>query len=141
MNNMKNRVTNRILPGAVLIFVTGSAFSAPGDQQFIHQQQQQDALEEKFGAKAPDVRLAAPAAPAGKLTFPQETPCFDIQQVTVSGTQALPHWLPLQRLTNEGAGQCLGVQGINLLMSDIQNRLISHGWVTTRVLAPQQDLT
>ncbi|MCG6489531.1 hypothetical protein K6U37_11235, partial [Vibrio parahaemolyticus] len=29
MRNMKNRVTNRILPGAVLIFVTGSAFSAP----------------------------------------------------------------------------------------------------------------
>ena len=141
MNNMKNRVTNRILPGAVLIFVTGSAFSAPGDQQFIHQQQQQDALEEKFGAKAPDVRLAAPAATAGKLAFPQETPCFDIQQVTVSGTESLPHWLPLQRLANEGAGQCLGVQGINLLMSDIQNRLISHGWVTTRVLAPQQDLT
>lgn len=138
---MKNRVTNRILPGAVLIFVTGSAFSAPGDQQFIHQQQQQDALEEQFGARAPDVRLAAPVAPAGKLAFPQETPCFDIQQVTVSGTESLPHWLPLQRMASEGAGRCLGVQGINLLMSDMQNRLISHGWVTTRVLAPQQDLT
>lgn len=126
-NNMKNQVITRILPGVVCIFMTGSAFSAPGDQQFIHQQQQQDALEEKFGARAPDVRLSTPAAPVGKLTFPQETPCFDIQQVTVSGAGSLPHWLPLQRMAGEGAGQCLGVQGINLQMSDIQNRLISHG--------------
>lgn len=145
-SNMSNfiKLNRRLLPFllcAVFYLASGSAFSAPGDQQFIHQQQQQDALEEQFGAREPDVRLAAPAAPAGKLAFPQETPCFDIQRVTVSGTDAFPHWLPLQRLAGEGAGQCLGVQGINLLMSNMQNRLIGHGWTTSRVLAPQQDLS
>ncbi|MFN7050352.1 POTRA domain-containing protein, partial [Proteus mirabilis] len=29
---------------------------------------------------------------------------------------------------------------INLLMSALQNRLIGHGYITTRVLAPSQDL-
>ncbi|HCM64048.1 MAG TPA: ShlB/FhaC/HecB family hemolysin secretion/activation protein [Morganella sp. (in: Bacteria)] len=153
MNNRHKMILSRVLPGAALFFIAGSALSAPGDQpvippekrvsdqQFIHQQQQQDALDAQFGAKAPDVRLAAPVISSGKLTFPQETPCFEIRRVTVSGTESLPHWLPLQRLANEGTGQCLGVQGINLLMANMQNRLISHGWVTTRVLAPQQDLT
>lgn len=107
---------------------------------FIRQQQQQDALDAQFGARAPDVRLAVPVTASGQRIFPPETPCFDIQRVIVSGTDSLPHWLPLQRLANEGAGHCLGVQGVNLLMSSLQNRIISHGWVTTRVLAPEQDL-
>ncbi|OVZ88042.1 hemolysin transporter, partial [Yersinia frederiksenii] len=49
-------------------------------------------------------------------------------------------WLPLQRIADQAQGQCLGAKGINLLMSQIQNRLVDHGYVTTRVLAPQQDL-
>ncbi|AKR77065.2 MULTISPECIES: ShlB/FhaC/HecB family hemolysin secretion/activation protein [Edwardsiella] len=90
---------------------------------------------------APDIHLAPPTLPAVNGEFPRETPCFPISQVHLSGTEALPHWLPLARLANQAIGHCLGVQGINLLMSTLQNRLIDHGWVTTRVLAPQQDLT
>lgn len=49
--------------------------------------------------------------------------------------------MPLTRLADQAVGHCLGVKGINLLMSTLQNRLINHGWVTSRVLAPQQDLS
>lgn len=59
----------------------------------------------------------------------------------VTGQEALPHWVPVQRLANQAIGHCLGVQGINHLVTDIQNRLISHGWITTRVLVPEQDLS
>ncbi|MDT1800534.1 POTRA domain-containing protein, partial [Salmonella enterica subsp. enterica serovar Oslo] len=52
----------------------------------------------------------------------------------------LPHWLPLQKIANGAVGHCLGAKGINLLMSTLQNRLVDHGYVTTRVLAPSQDL-
>ncbi len=52
----------------------------------------------------------------------------------------MPRWLPLQRIADQAQGQCLGAKGINLLMSQMQNRLVDHGYVTTRVLAPQQDL-
>lgn len=108
---------------------------------FIHQQQRQQALEQQMTPVAPDIRLAPPALSPLDGAFPREVPCFPISQVQVSGTEALPHWLPLARLANQAIGHCLGVQGINLLMSTLQNRLIDHGWVTTRVLAPQQDLT
>src|SRR5690606_15241536 len=37
-------------------------------------------------------------------------------------------------------GRCLGVQGINVVMSRVQNAIISEGFVTTRVLATPQDL-
>lgn len=111
-----------------------------GDRQFIHQQEQQRALEQRLAPNAPDVRLSPPAGGFGRIIFPKETPCFAISQVILSGIDTLPHWLPLQRISNQASGHCLGGKGINLLMSTLQNRLVSHGYITTRVLAPQQDL-
>ncbi|CNG74190.1 putative hemolysin activator protein [Yersinia frederiksenii] len=116
------------------------AAELPPIQQRIHQQERQRALEERLAPSTPDVRLSAPPASLGRLTFPVEQPCFVIHQIKISGAEPLPRWLPLQRLADQAQGHCLGGQGINLLMSQLQNRLIDHGYVTTRVLAPPQDL-
>lgn len=111
-----------------------------GDRQLIHQEQQQQALEQRLTPEAPDVRLSGPSGFFGRINFPQETPCFVISQVTLSGSDTLPRWLPLQRSSNQALGHCLGGKGINLLMSSLQNLLVDHGYITSRVLAPQQDL-
>lgn len=112
-----------------------------GEDTFIIQQQRQEALEQQLTPSAPDVRLSAPGSFAHKINFPVETPCFQIKQTELKGADALPHWLPLQKIANGAVGHCLGAKGINLLMSTLQNRLVDHGYVTTRVLAPSQDLT
>ncbi len=116
------------------------ALIGQGDQQLIHQQDQQRALQNRLKPQAPDIRLSAPSGNVGHLRFAQETPCFTLTRVTLSGTDALPHWLPLQRISHQAVGKCLGGQGINLLMSTLQNRLVDHGYITSRVLAPAQDL-
>ncbi|MCC8367586.1 ShlB/FhaC/HecB family hemolysin secretion/activation protein [Xenorhabdus sp. PB61.4] len=145
----------KVTPSNMLIGLAGWAIfvSQPvhADNQFsIHdqqqkkqqqyQQQQQQALEQRLEAKAPTVRLLDDTSSVSNLKFPKESPCFVIHQVMLSGQEDLPHWLPLQRLADQANGHCLGSQGINLLMGNIQDRLVSHGWVTSRVLAPQQDL-
>ncbi|MDY1038624.1 ShlB/FhaC/HecB family hemolysin secretion/activation protein [Lelliottia sp. CFBP8978] len=117
-----------------------SAHAAEPDNQFIIQQQRQKALEQQLTPPVPDVRLSEPSSSFGKIAFPAEMPCFPIEQVQLSGQDALPHWLPLQRIADQAQGRCLGGKGINLLMSTLQNRLVDHGWITTRVLAPTQDL-
>lgn len=89
----------------------------------------------------PDIRLQPPVEKTATTDFPIESVCFDISHIELTGKQYFPHWLPLQRLANSGIGHCLGVQGINQLMGRLQNLLISHGWVTSRVLVPEQDLT
>ncbi|MGJ0636550.1 ShlB/FhaC/HecB family hemolysin secretion/activation protein [Xenorhabdus bovienii] len=111
------------------------------EQPFIHQSQQQQAQQQKLDAHPPDVRLSSPLSSPFSLAFPKETPCFLIQKVTVSGREGLPHWVPVQRLADLAKDHCLGVRGINQVMSNLQNRMIAHGWVTTRVLAPEQDLS
>lgn len=110
------------------------------DTLFQQQTQQQQAQQQQLEAKAPDVSLSVPIAKS-RLKFPDETPCFKIEQVSVTWQEALPHWVPVQRLANQAVGHCVGVEGINHLVTDIQNRLISHGWITTRVLVPEQDLS
>ncbi|MDL5277000.1 POTRA domain-containing protein, partial [Proteus faecis] len=90
--------------------------------------------------KAPDIRLSPPSSVSSRLIFPAESPCFQITQVVTDGSGGLPHWIPVQRIVDQAKGQCLGLDGINLLMSALQNRLIGHGYITTRVLAPSQDL-
>lgn len=102
--------------------------------------QRQNALEQQLRPTVPDVRLTPPASGFSRLVFPQEKPCFPLNRVVLKGTGALPHWLPLQRIAGQAVGHCLGGKGINLLMSALQNRLIDHGYITTRVLAPSQDL-
>nr|WP_235192672.1 ShlB/FhaC/HecB family hemolysin secretion/activation protein [Pantoea sp. IMH] len=132
-----------MVPRSVAAFVAlfaATAQAAPGDEQLKHQQEQQNARQEQLMPPVPDVRLSEAVPAPSPLIFPEETPCFVIHHVTLSGTEALPHWVPLQRLARQAVGHCLGVKGINQVMSTLQNRLINHGWVTTRVLAPPQDL-
>lgn len=110
------------------------------DTLFNRQTQQQQAQQQQFEAKAPDVSLLPPVVKT-QLKFPTETPCFTIERVSIMGQESLPNWVPIQRLANQAVGHCIGVEGINVLVTDVQNRLISHGWITSRVLVPEQDLS
>ncbi|HEJ9270557.1 TPA: ShlB/FhaC/HecB family hemolysin secretion/activation protein [Klebsiella oxytoca] len=119
-------------------------YAAPADtvreQQFINQQQRQQALESQLAPPSPDIHLSAEGVNIDDGLFPVEQPCFAISQVILQGAEALPHWLPLQRQTNKVNGRCVGGKGINLLMAQLQNILIDRGYITSRILAPQQDL-
>lgn len=110
------------------------------NQQQQHHQAQQEAREARLIPQPPDILTQTTDTPSTDSDFPQENPCFPIRTVTLEGKQDFPFWAPLQYTANKGIGHCLGVQGINHLMSNLQNQLINHGWVTSRVLAPEQDL-
>lgn len=126
---------------ALLLAVFPPGYSAPlADEQIIHQQESQQAREAQLTPAVPDVRLSPSVTSSGRIDFPAEMPCFPIWLVELQQRETLPHWLPLQKLANQAIGHCLGGKGINRLMSLLQNRLIRHGYVTTRVVAPEQDL-
>jgi len=94
-----------------LLFVLGlspAADAAEVNEPLILQQQRQKALEQQLNPSAPDVRLSPPSSGFGRLSFPAEKPCFPISQVILSGGDALPHWLPLQRIASQATGHCLG---------------------------------
>lgn len=111
------------------------------ERQFQLQTQRQKALDKQLMPPVPDVQLSVPGGTSSGGIFPDENPCFMIEQVSVTGRETLPHWVPVQRLADQAVGHCLGIEGINRLVTEIQNRLIRHGWITSRVLVPEQDLS
>lgn len=96
-----------------------------------------------------DVRLTPEMPSAALQRLPEnEQPCFAIQRIRLQGTEGTPIRLERMRAALAGhngadppEGRCLGAQGINLLIARAQNDLIAQGFVTSRVLAPAQDLT
>ena len=112
-------------------------------QQLLLQQQRERAQREQL-EQSPDVRLEAPLDSAGNLRLPRnETPCFKIDRVVLSGDQAEDFQWALRAANPSDdpvQGRCVGSAGINLTMKRIQNAIIAKGFITTRVLAEAQDL-
>jgi hemolysin activation/secretion protein len=136
------------LPLAVLAQARPPGPVDPAAQNQLQQQreaQQRQALE-----REPDVRL--PAQPgssslARQALSAQESPCFVIRQVVLQGASGLREIESLSPALDgpqgddSPLGRCLGVQGVGILLSRLQDALIERGYITTRVLAQAQDLS
>jgi hemolysin activation/secretion protein len=125
-----------------------------GAQTEQNQQQRLEAQQRAATVAAPAVRSEVPKAQTWP-DLPHESPCFPLQSFTLDvpptlpdaarrqGASALPQdpfafareWLDHYR------GQCIGKAGMDVLVRGLQQAMLSRGYITTRVLMPEQDLT
>lgn len=117
------------------------------NQQELRRQQQQEQQQRQQRERTPDVRLAAPEK-AITRTLPIETPCFPIQRLQLQNSSGVPlpefDWVIEQLIAPEAPvfiGQCVGAQGVAWLIERTQKVLVDRGFVTSRVLAAQQDMS
>jgi hemolysin activation/secretion protein len=109
-------------------------------QQLQRERERERAQYEQLQENRPDVRLPR-ETPEPKQPYPaNEKPCFPIRTIKLQGDNADLFSWALKSAEN-AIGLCLGSTGINRLIGHVQNSLISAGYVTTRVLAPPQDLS
>ncbi|GJH00999.1 hypothetical protein CBA19C8_10600 [Paraburkholderia terrae] len=162
---MKTRKRLAVLPLTALISLTGQAQQAPNPadtaaaaranaEQNQQVQQQRDAQQRAQAVNAPAVRSTAPKAD-GFPVLPAESPCFRIDTFALDVPHTLPDAirkqgasaLPLDRFAfarewlNHYAGQCIGKQGFDVLTKGLQQLILSRGYITTRVLLPEQDVS
>ncbi|WP_084070959.1 ShlB/FhaC/HecB family hemolysin secretion/activation protein [Pandoraea vervacti] len=121
-------------------------------QQLLEQQRQ--AQERAAAVNTPSVRtevLAADGFPA----LPEESPCFAVTSFSLEVPAALPpraqaagaSTLPLDPFAfayewlDHYRGQCLGQRGIAAITAGLTRLILAKGYVTTRVLIPEQDLS
>ena len=117
------------------------------NQQELQRQQQQEQQQRQQRERTPDVRLTEPENPTTQ-TLPIETPCFPIQHLQLHNGSGVPlpefDWV-VEQLTAPDApvfiGQCVGAQGVAWLIERTQKILLDRGFVTSQVLAPQQDMS
>lgn len=117
-------------------------------------QQQRDAQQRDAAVRAPSVRSEVPHVEAYP-TLPTETPCFRVDHFMVDVPDSLPNGvkaqgasaLPMDRFVfarewlEHYTGQCLGKQGLDVLVKALSQDILSRGYITTRVLLPEQDLS
>ncbi|MFC0129173.1 ShlB/FhaC/HecB family hemolysin secretion/activation protein [Ralstonia solanacearum] len=116
--------------------VTPAPVSGPGPEVQRLQEQHTDQARDRANAR-PDVFTApAPAQPISLSALPKETPCFPIQGILLEDN--VFNWLPY--LLQPVNGQCVGKQGLEAIELQVNNALIEHGYVTSRVLIPRQNL-
>ncbi len=116
-------------------------------QQELQRQQQQERQQRQQMERTPDVRLTTSEKTVPR-SLPVETPCFQIERLLlkdVSGELLSEFDWVLQQLTASDAplfiGQCVGAQGVSWLIERTQKVLVDRGFVTSRVLAAQQDMS
>nr|WP_233469366.1 ShlB/FhaC/HecB family hemolysin secretion/activation protein [Enterobacter asburiae] len=110
------------------------------NQQALLQQQQDEARRNLLTPEAKSLLSSESTTLSESLVLLPEKPCYLIKHVILEKNSALPHWLIFRDLTRQLEGQCVGINGIKTLHKAIQNRLIAHGFITTRILLPAQDL-
>lgn len=139
------------------ILVSQRSIAATPDeitQQRLYQEQQtlqyeRERILRQQQEPKPDVRLQNPV-PSNQIQpvivedYPtNETPCFVINKIELVGELATKFNFAVKEVTSgkhNAVGKCLGVVGINNVLTHVQNRIIAKGFVTTRVLAAPQDL-
>ena len=109
----------------------------------------QEALEQRQKAIAvPDVRLQSEVPKLADRMLQAESPCFPIRELQLQ-TESPERWswllahadghIALDK-PDPVQGQCVGAQGVQVVIDRLQNALIAQGYVTSRVLAPAQNL-
>ncbi|WP_234275157.1 ShlB/FhaC/HecB family hemolysin secretion/activation protein [Billgrantia zhangzhouensis] len=126
------------LPTALL------AQDATPDEALRRQQEREQAIQERELPQA-DIRLSVPVEELDRLPE-QEAPCFVIDELALQGEEAQRFVWVLDATTGERGedspiGRCLGTEGINLVMKRAQNALIERGFITSRILLEDQDLS
>lgn len=72
-------------------------------------------------------------------TFPQETPCFQINELILNNDFLDNNGL--KEIKNKVIGKCLGMNGLKKAAVLFQDYYINAGYITTRVEIPSQDLS
>lgn len=162
---MKIRTRLAALPLTALVSLAGQAQNTrtPPDtaaaaranaEQNQQIQQQRDAQQREATVQAPTVRWEVRGVEA-RPGLPAEKPCFRIDSFALDVPLNLPDAvrsqgaseLPLDRFAfarewlDHYRGQCVGKAGLDTLTKGLQQAILSQGYITTRVLLPEQDLS
>lgn len=110
------------------------------NQQQQHNQSQQEALYQQLTPEIPNIYFDI-SQYEEKENRTKEKRCFPIEHIEITNAEVIPHWVNLALFKSEFIGQCLGINGINTVVTRMQNRLLTHGWITTRIVVPEQDIS
>ena len=132
-------VLERALCAVVTIGVcTGNTIAQPiSDAELTRRQMQQQEQAQSRAASSPDVFTGTQAEGRSVLALTAETPCFPVKALEWRGNEPFD-WLAAEEAAV--SGQCIGAKGLRAFQDYLTWQLIDKGYITSRVLIPEQNL-
>ncbi|WGY71821.1 ShlB/FhaC/HecB family hemolysin secretion/activation protein [Burkholderia cepacia] len=157
---MKKKIRGaNLVAASVLLASAGVAAqsASPGTLPASNDQrarEQEEARERERTVSAPAVRSSMTERVAFP-SLPTESPCFRIDRFALDVPDSLPNTvkaqgastLPMDRFAfarewlGHYEGQCVGKQGLDVLVKGLSQAILARGYITTRVLLPEQSLS
>lgn len=124
------------------------------DNEELRNRARQEAQDREKQLKAPSVNLQGEVPKVGSLQLPAETPCFTVNTFVLevpgqlspaahrygASASLFDPFHFAQKFLEQYSGQCIGREGINLLVRGVTARILERGYSTTRVAIPEQDM-
>jgi len=128
---------------AFLMLQLASGFAQPAppiDQQELRDRDQQIARERQSKQEQTDVFLNKSETKEEVLQLPEEEISFTITEIKLTGEESEKfHWI--QEFLQKYQGKKIGKEGINIIVKQASKAIIAKGYVTTRVVIPEQDIS
>lgn len=110
-----------------------------GDEELQLQKSRQQAQERQERQNQRDVLLQTQKSQKDE-SLPQEAPAFLVKQVILTGEDAVRFgWL--QKQASHYNQRKIGQKGLELIVKRLGNLLIDRGYITTRLIIPDQDIS
>ena len=116
-----------------------SGGAAIEQQQLQRQQERERELRERM---APNADTLQPHTKPAELEIPKnETPCFALHTLELTGEklEQVP-WLKASAGIDLSVSPCVGAKGVEVILARMQQAVLEHGYVTSRVMVVPQNL-
>lgn len=113
---------------------------SPGDREEQNRRIRQEALDKEARRAKKDVFLQKQMTSEEELSLPEEEISFVIDHIRLNGDDTL-QFRGLQTYLAQYERQKIGIEGINLILKRANNWLIDRGFITTRLVTGEQDLS
>ncbi len=137
---MTKKVSRLLIAMLILLVTSNTALTAPGDEDEQLRRARQQEQERQQRQQSRDVFLQPKVDISQDFSLPEENPSFLVRKVMISGKDAaLFFWL--QDEADRYNNRFIGKQGIDLIAKRLGNDLINRGFITSRLLVPEQDIS
>jgi len=135
----KSIATLLLVVSAIISLTVHAAERTPQQESFDRLQEEQRRREQR---RADDVFLPGPGRAAEQVDIEPSGPCFTVTAIELRVANGLAPQLEslLSSRIQAATGVCLTAFGLQQLHRELSNHLTGKGFVTSRLLIPEQDL-
>ncbi len=121
----------------IVVFASDAIAQPVSDAELTRRQAQQQEEVKSRASNSPDVFTQAGSGGRSSFSLPMEAPCFVIREIEWRDVGELA-WIEPEE--NVLLHRCVGAKGLRAFQNHLMRLMINKGYITSRILIPEQNL-